>query len=365
MKRKFEKLANHSFDILAILNIDGNFMFVNRAFSEKLGWSTHDLAGRNFQEMMIFSDQENSSNMLKSLSRGHPIIFSEAQFKHQNQSLYPMRWTAYPDLEESAIFLVIHEADIKMADGEIFKMAIEVSPTVIFIVRNEKFLYANLLAEKVFGYAQDEFIGRPLEMLIPPRLHNTHHAHHDRYNQQTFTRLMGTSLELPGVRKDGTEILLDIGLNPVYSPDGMMVVCSIIDVTKRKQAEVVAAQKIQQLESEIVTLDKLSMTDELTSLFNRRALFKHLELHYRLAQRESLSLSFLLADIDDFKGYNDDFGHPAGDEVLKLLANAMTTSFRRTDIVCRYGGEEIGVILPTTDASEAKMRGERLRKEIE
>jgi diguanylate cyclase (GGDEF)-like protein/PAS domain S-box-containing protein len=365
VERTFEKLLSYSFDILAILDIDGNFKFVNRAFSEKLGWTSHELTGRNLQEVIILKEQETSSNMLKSLSRGHPILFSECQFKHQNNSLYPIHLTAYPDLDELCIFLVIHDSNTKMTEQEIFKMAIEASPTVIFIVKNGKFLYANLLAEKVFGYKQDEFIGRSLEMLVPSRLHKAHQGHYNRYSQQPYTRLMGTSLELPGVRKNGTEIILDIGLNPVYSLDGLMVVCSIIDVTKRKEAENTVAQKIQLLESEIVMLDKLSLTDELTSLFNRRALFKHLELHYRIAQKESLSLSFILADIDDFKGYNDAFGHLAGDEVLKLLANAMKTSFRRTDIICRYGGEEIAVILPSTDAKEARIMGERLRKDIE
>jgi diguanylate cyclase (GGDEF)-like protein/PAS domain S-box-containing protein len=314
---------------------------------------------------MVFNDLESSPNMLKSLSRGHPVIFSEGQFKHQNKSLCPMRWTAYPDRDSLAIFLIVHETGSQITDQGIFKMAIDASPTVIFIVRDGKFFYANLLAEKVFGYTQSEFIGKSLEMLVPSRLHNVHQSHYNQYIQQPYTRLMGNSLEFPGTRKDGMEMTLDIGLNPVYSPDGLMVVCSIIDVTKRKEAEYIAAQKIQRLESEIVALDNLSLTDELTSLLNRRALFKHLELHYRIAQKESLPLSFILADIDDFKGYNDVFGHVAGDEVLKLIANAMTTSFRRTDIICRYGGEEIAVILPSTDVNEAKIMGERLRKEIE
>ena len=365
MKTLFEKLANYSFDILAILDIDGHFIFINRAFSEKLGWSNQDAGGRNLQQLMVFNDPEGSSNMLKSLSRGHPILFSVGQFKHQNENLLPMRWSAYPDLNAQTIFLVIHEADIKMTNQEIFKMAIDVSPTVIFIAKNGKFLYANILAEKVFGYTQDEFIGNAIEMLVPPRLRTAHQSHYNRYILLPYTRLMGTAIELPGVRKDGTEIPLDIGLNPVYSPNGLMVVCSIIDVTKRKDAENIAAQKISRLENEIVALDKLTMTDELTSLLNRRALSKHLELNYRVAQKDSQPLSFLLVDIDDFKGYNDAFGHLAGDEALKLLSNAMRISFRRTDIICRYGGEEMAVILPSTDVNEAKIMGDRLRKEIE
>lgn len=365
MKNKFEKLLNYSFDVLAILDINGDFRFVNRAFSEKLGWSIQDIAGRNLQELMVFKDMESSTSVLKSLSRGHPIILLDSQFKHQNGSLHPVRWTAYPDPDERAIFLIIHETEIKMTDQEIFKLAIEASPTVIFIVRDGKFIYANLLAEKVFGYSQNEFIGRPLEMLVPSHLHAVHQSHHNQYIQEPYTRLMGTSLELQGVRHDGAEILLDIGLNPVYSLDGLMVVCSIIDVTKRKEAENIATEKIQRLETEIVTLGHLSLTDELTSLFNRRAIFKYFELHYRIAQKDSAPLSFILADVDGFKEYNDNFGHVAGDAALKLLAKVMMTSFRKTDVVCRYGGDEMAVILPATDVNESKIMGERLRKEIE
>jgi diguanylate cyclase (GGDEF)-like protein len=144
-----------------------------------------------------------------------------------------------------------------------------------------------------------------------------------------------------------------------------MVVCSIIDVTKRKEAENIAAEKIQRLENEIVELGHLSLTDELTSFFNRRALFKYFELHYRIAQKDSTPLSFILADVDGFKEYNDNFGHVAGDAALKLLAKVMMASFRKTDVICRYGGDELAVILLATDVNESKIMGERLRKEIE
>jgi diguanylate cyclase (GGDEF)-like protein len=199
---------------------------------------------------------------------------------------------------------------------------------------------------------------------VPPRLFTAHQRHYDQYIQQPYTRLMGTALELPGIRKDGVEIPLDIGLNPVHTPEGLIVVCSVIDLTKRIEAENIMARKIELLENEVVTLDKLSLTDELTSLFNRRALFKHLELHYRLAQRESKPLSFILVDFDDFKGYNDAFGHVAGDEALIQLAKLMLNSFRKTDVVCRYGGDEMAVILPLADVYEVKTMVERLQKEV-
>lgn len=364
MDDTFKKLVNYSFDILAILDINGNFKFVNRAFLEKLGWSSLELAGRNFQELIVFKEQETSLNILRNLSSGHPIIFSEGQFRYRNGIIRSIHWTAYPDLEAQVVFLIIHDANHEVTGQEIFKMAVDASPTVIFIVKDGTFHYANLLAEKVFGYLQDEFIGMSIETLVPPRMYDVHHTHRDQYVQQPYTRLMGSALELTGVRKNGEEFPLDIGLNPVNGPEGLLVVCSIIDITNRKAAENIVVDKIKKLEREIKTLGKLVVTDELTTLCNRRAIFKHLELHYRIAQKEVLPLSFILADVDDFKGYNDTFGHIKGDQALKLLAGILMKSFRRTDIVGRYGGEEFGIILPSTDAKQTEIMSSRLQKEL-
>jgi diguanylate cyclase (GGDEF)-like protein len=157
---------------------------------------------------------------------------------------------------------------------------------------------------------------------------------------------------------------LDIGLNPVQTADGLVVVCSIMDMTGRKAAKIILTEKIQQLESEISMLDQLSLTDELTSISNRRALFKQFELQYRIAQKESWPISFLLLDIDNFKNYNDTLGHVAGDKILKFVAEIMIKSVRRTEIVARYGGEEFGMILPAADPKDAKLLAERLRKMI-
>jgi diguanylate cyclase (GGDEF)-like protein/PAS domain S-box-containing protein len=217
----------------------------------------------------------------------------------------------------------------------------------------------------VFGYQQSELIGKQVEILVPTRLQTTHQSIRNHYDKQPYLRLMGTDIELTGQRKDGTEFPLDIGLNPVPTADGLVVVCSVIDMTKRKATQIIFAEKIRQLEGEISVLDKLSLTDELTSISNRRALFKQIELHYRIAQKEIQPISFILLDIDDFKKFNDTLGHIAGDKVLKTIAEIMTKSVRKTEVVARYGGEEFGMILPDADTNETKLLAERLRKMIE
>jgi len=111
-------------------------------------------------------------------------------------------------------------------------------------------------------------------------------------------------------------------------------------------------------------LRKLSTTDGLTGLFNRRFLDESLQKELARAQRSGQSLSILMLDVDHFKKFNDLHGHEMGDRVLKSVATVMLASLRRQDYSCRYGGEEFLAILPDTTMSSACETAERLRQAI-
>lgn len=100
--------------------------------------------------------------------------------------------------------------------------------------------------------------------------------------------------------------------------------------------------------------------DSLTGLFNRRYLEGTLERELSRCKREAAPLTMLLLDIDHFKLVNDTYGHPAGDEVLRVIARALQESARTEDIVCRYGGEEFLLVLPKMSLAVARSRATRL-----
>lgn len=108
-----------------------------------------------------------------------------------------------------------------------------------------------------------------------------------------------------------------------------------------------------------------SLTDSLTSLNNRRYLDRHLQEEFDRATRYGRPFSVAMADIDDFKKYNDSYGHQAGDILLKDLARIMRKLARKTDMVIRYGGEEFLVVLPETDTQAARAFAEKIRAAIE
>lgn len=119
------------------------------------------------------------------------------------------------------------------------------------------------------------------------------------------------------------------------------------------------------LETANQRLKRLVAIDPLTGIANRRHFDRALEREVRRARREQLPLSLIFLDLDEFKHFNDTYGHAHGDEVLRRVARTLDESFRRGgDLVARYGGEEFAVILPGVDARRAGLYAERLRRRI-
>jgi diguanylate cyclase (GGDEF)-like protein len=112
-------------------------------------------------------------------------------------------------------------------------------------------------------------------------------------------------------------------------------------------------------------MEELAITDGLTGLYNHRFFKESLDREWDRAERLQQPLCLLLMDIDHFKGFNDSFGHPAGDFVLKSLAALLKGNARKIDILARYGGEEFAALLPGIDLKDARKTAERWRKTVQ
>lgn len=104
--------------------------------------------------------------------------------------------------------------------------------------------------------------------------------------------------------------------------------------------------------------------DPLTGLANRRVMMQQLILHLRQARRYQQPLSVIILDVDDFKVINDEYGHLAGDEVLRRLSTICASCLREADVLCRFGGEEFAIVCPMTDLAGAMTAAERIRQEV-
>jgi len=112
-------------------------------------------------------------------------------------------------------------------------------------------------------------------------------------------------------------------------------------------------------------LEKLSVTDRLTEMYNHGYFQQRLEEELGRAMRFNHRLSLIMLDIDDFKDFNDTYGHPRGDRVLQAVSSIIKRNLREIDVAARYGGEEFIVVLPETDAAGAMAVAERIRQSVE
>jgi diguanylate cyclase (GGDEF)-like protein len=123
--------------------------------------------------------------------------------------------------------------------------------------------------------------------------------------------------------------------------------------------------KVKELEEAHERLRQLAITDGLTTLFNHRYFKEHLEQELYRASRHHSEVSLIMIDIDYFKRYNDAFGHPAGDALLRAVAKILKDNIRKIDIAARYGGEEFTLVLADTAKAAASMVAEKMRRMVE
>ena len=152
----------------------------------------------------------------------------------------------------------------------------------------------------------------------------------------------------------GNHLYLAIDAGPIHDDDGNLiaVVETLRDMTEHKRAE--------------MALKTLAAKDGLTGLANRRSFDQAIEIEWSRAERSGRPLALLFADVDHFKRFNDNHGHPRGDECLRDVATMIgRTAIRPTDLATRYGGEEFAIIMPETDMAAAFAVAERLRQAVE
>ncbi len=142
-----------------------------------------------------------------------------------------------------------------------FRLVVEAAPNAMIMVDPAgRISLVNAQTEAVFGYTRAELIGLPIETLIPERFRSRHPGDRGRYFASPTARAMGAGRDLYGLRKDGSEVPVEIGLNPIRSSEGMFALASVIDITERKRSEM----ELEQQRSELAHLSRVTMLGELS-----------------------------------------------------------------------------------------------------
>ncbi|MFN3729982.1 MAG: diguanylate cyclase [Fimbriimonadaceae bacterium] len=276
---------------------------------------------------------------------------------------------------ENAIQQQAHELEVARTRFEMLFQSIPVA--AVSFSADEVAENWNKFFERLFGFEPSQIKGRHVSELL---------TEIDR-GLGSLSQSLGRLLELGSVVREATFVgedgrthYLEVYAIPlpdtVGQPGGGLI--SFIDITERKMAEARQESEIQEmlgvavslaeerktLEVQNVALQAMAQTDPLTGIYNRRAFELALADAMMDASKSDRPLSMLMVDVDDFKRYNDDFGHLAGDQVLRDLARILAEGCRDNDLAARYGGEEFAVVLSSADSETAQSIADRMRQSI-
>jgi PAS domain S-box-containing protein len=263
-KRLLESILNCMSDGVVVADLSGKFTIFNPAAEQTLGLGMIDAEVSDWPARYGLFQSDGKTPFsgervpLARAIRGESVDDVEMLVRNavRTEGVW-LRVSGRPLLDDCdvpgggvVVFRDITER--KRAEDEKFRMAAEAAPNgVVMINRDGNIVLVNSQAEKLFGYDRSELLGKSVEMLLPEQFHAVHPKSRDQFFGAPEARAMGKGRELQARRKDGTEFPVEIGLTPIQTIDGLLVISAIVDITERKRAEEEVRKLNEQLERRV------------------------------------------------------------------------------------------------------------------
>lgn len=327
---EFARTAKEIIPDLAVIVMTGTTDTSNAIKALRAGADDYILKPFDFEEMSICIE--------RALEKRRLIIENRSYGEELQQRVQD----ATEDLERTNRTLLETKRYLNNLIDSTVDAIITIGPTEIIT-------FANRGAQRMLGFANDEFEGRSIGEFYIGGLEE---AKYIRRVTRLDRPLQNYETELK--HKNGTALPVSVSVSLIPSQGGednsMLAICKDITEQKRLEAE----------------LKEMTIRDGLTGLYNLRHFYDRIEGEIERAKRQEHPLSLLLLDIDSFKSYNDAHGHLEGDRVLREVANVITECTREhVDLGFRYGGDEFTVILPEAPEEQAHQIAVRIRETFE
>ncbi|MGD2066977.1 MAG: PAS domain S-box protein, partial [Candidatus Bathyarchaeota archaeon] len=344
-----------------IIGFDWRYIYVNDAIAKQGRQTKEEMLGHTMMERYPGIENTELFTVLRRCmeERTSHQLENEFTFPDGAKGWFELRIQPVP---EGIFILSVDITERKQAE-EKFRLAVEAAPNAMVTVNKKgEILMANSETERLFGYDRDELLGQPVEILVPERYRRKHIKYRQGYYGKAEKRALGSGRDLFGLRKDGTEIPVEIGLNPIQTPDGVLVLCSLIDITERKQAEEALRESEHRFRS---TLDNMM---EGCQILGRDWRYLYIndaaEIHNRRPKEELMGKKYM----DMWPGIEDT-------KVFELIRNCMEeriphvmeNEFAFPDGAKGWFDLRIqpvpeGVFILSVDITERKQNEERIRK---
>jgi diguanylate cyclase (GGDEF)-like protein/PAS domain S-box-containing protein len=351
------------------IDLDGNFAFFNESLCEIHGYPKEELMGINNRK---YADKENAKKVFEAFNKIYKTgksgsifdyeIIRKDGIKRQVEVSASLRKDllgnpiGFRGITRDVTERKQEEEKIRQSEERYRTILDEMEDGYFEVDLAGNFIFVNDADCFLLGYSREELLGASFKG------HVTKEDIETVYN--AFGKIYSTGkpergISYRGIRPDGTMTFAEISGFPLQNQKGEIIGFRGIgrDVTERKQME-------EALSDSEKRFRELSIVDELTQLFNSRHFYFQLKIELDRSNRYEQPLTLLLLDLDNFKAFNDTYGHVEGDQVLRRLGQMLKRCMRNTDFAYRYGGEEFTILLPMTTSANGTVIAERIRAEL-
>ncbi|MCK9389949.1 MAG: sensor domain-containing diguanylate cyclase [Syntrophales bacterium] len=366
-EKRYRRLFESAKDGILILDADtGKVVDVNPFLLQLLGYSYEELFGQHIWEIGVFKDIAASKDAFRVLQDNEYIRYDDLPLETIAGQPIAVEFVSNVYLVDNSKVIQCNIRDIserKHMEKELlesesrFRTLVESTHDFVFMVDREGlFTYVNPNLEKATCYSLSDLKGRPLTLVI---------ARDERESiMEKFKKGIKGAPSLPYetelLDKEGKVVAVEFLTSNLCDSRGIVTGRFGVgrDITKRKEMESLLKDSEKKYR-------ELSIIDALSQLYNSRYFYHQLKKEIdRVNRYGEQPITLILLDIDNFKAFNDTYGHVEGDEVISRLGQVVKRCLRQTDSAYRYGGEEFTILLPMTKIKNAVVTAERIRSEF-
>ncbi len=352
-------------DAILLKDLAGRYRMINAAGARFLGRTAIEVVGRDdtalFLPAVAAKTRHTDRQVLRS---GESLTYEDTQVSNGVSRTYLSTKDVCRDEQGTPIGIISIARDItarKKADERLrlLEAAIENASDVVVITEAEpigppgpRIVYVNSAFTRATGYSAEEALGQSPRILQGGGTDPDTRA----VIRKSLKRWKPVRVEILNYRKDGTKFWVELNIVPLADENGWYThwVSVQRDITERKRVEA-------QRETLLAEAVERAEQDSLTGLWNHRGFQARFKSESERARREGSRLALFLMDVDNFKFFNDVYGHAVGDEVLQRIAQALQDCCRSEDTLARYGGDEFVLLAAISEDGEAQALAERLR----
>jgi len=368
-EERYRTLVENASDIVFRTDENGYFTFVNPAALRVSGYEEGEVIGKHYK-MFIRNDMFKeaitsfANQLIKKIPNTYteyPILTKEGHevWLGQNTQLIMKedRVTGFQAVARDITERKRMEKELSDSEEKYRLMLENIQDGYYEVDLLGNLTFNNPSLSSILGYSKEELIGmNNRQYMDEENAKKVFRAFNTVYKTEEPTSLFEWEL----IRRDRTKAFVGCSVSLIKAPSGVPIGFRGIvrDITYKKKAE----EALQHSERRY---RELSIIDDLTQLYNSRYFYHQLKGEIdRVTRYEEQPMTLLLLDLDNFKQFNDAYGHVEGDQVLSRLGQVVKRCLRQTDSAYRYGGEEFTILLPMTTSKDAAVTAERIRTEF-